>query len=140
MSAASGRLLFVGKDASEEQRRRIHQYMASSADLEEAINAYLAAVDVSDSWLWKESDVQMRARLVRSEQAWWHLDRESVLGGGLETSLAGEHVEAAWRDLLATPAFSKRKPTNTLTLQRAKDQDELDQIGVDREGRIVLAS
>jgi len=139
MEAATGALLFVGKGASDEQHKRVQPFTLRSPNLKETILAYLSSVDITKNWLGKESDVQMRARLVRDGEAWWHLDREGVLGGGLDTAEAGGKVAAAWADLLCTPAFAKRKPSRPEGLQRAKEQDELDQIGIDKQGRLVLA-
>lgn len=136
----AGPLLLCHKEADEAQRGRVQAFDAGSQGLREAIAGYLDGVapEVHTSWLRKESAVQMNARLVHSAGTWWHLDREGVLGGGVPTNV-NEIVKEAWARLLATPAFAKRRPQRPETLQKEKGQDELDQLGIDREGRLVLA-
>lgn len=138
-TACTGALLFASREATDEQRDRVHSFEATSPNLPKTITDYLRALKVTDQWLGKESEVQMRARLVRGADAWWHLDREGVLGGGVIPPQAKSKVEEAWRDLLSMPAFEKRRPTTPLDLQDARAQDELDQLGIDSEGRLVLA-
>jgi hypothetical protein len=105
------------------------------AGFEEALSAYLAGVIVDERWVRKEGAVQ--AAWMAVCEPWVTLDREAVLGrpssAARTLALDAPSVRAAHEavDALAGTGGWRRPAT-------PKGANELDQLAVDPEGRLVL--
>jgi hypothetical protein len=113
-----------------------------------AISTYLSKVSVQRQWKEMEGDVQMRWADLKRSLPWTPLDREAVLGyhkGKDRTNQQDiEDVRNAWQELHRRqggrwpqiPLSKAKVPDGCERLM--KRPRELDQLAVDKEGRLVL--
>lgn len=154
-----GRLTFTAADSYKRQHTTCAQGHYSSRAVMPAMSSATACTTSSrhrqgwtrrsaTTWTLSSSTVSgwTKRAQCRCARAWcggathggiW--TEKECLAAALSPPEVKSKVEEAWRDLLGTPAFAKRRPAKPQDLQDARAQDELDQLGIDGKGRLVLA-
>ena len=104
----------------------LRKWQLGASGFDEAVNDYLAQVVVGASHVRREGAVQ--ADWAAIGEPWVYIDREAVIGGGLSpSSEVAEAIEAV-----------RAIATGWARVSEPKGANELDQLAVDPEGRLVL--
>ena len=101
-----------------------------SGQFEEALNAYLDEVRVSDSFVSNEGQVQYKWS--RVNHPWIPFDREAVFEKQPTSSRMSAEIDAACAELSRQKDWSAEVPADRI------GQGEIDQLAVDKKGRLVL--
>lgn len=104
----------------------LRRWALDERGLEAAVDGYLSSVRVSAAFTGREGAVQ--AQWMQVTHPWMSIDREAVIGGGTTASTAVDAATVAVRALDSRWAH----------VPAPKVGNKLDQLAVDRSGRLVL--
>ena len=107
----------------------LHRWRVDDPGFTDELYRYLRNIKVSPSFLLNEGRVQ--EQWSQAETPWAPFDREGVLGGSHAMGRDFPEVQVALRELTA---LSSRNGWGSQTATST----EIDQLGIDREGRLVL--